>query len=112
MVLPISEDDLLRAVLEMARVLGVKTAHFRPAQAKTGRWITPVQGDGKGWPDLVCCGKGAVLFRELKSEQGRLTPEQVVWLKVLGGAGQDAKVWRPADLRSGRILAELKSVSR
>lgn len=107
-----SEDHLLVAVLDMAKQMGVLTAHFRPAQAKSGRWLTPVQGDGKGFPDVVLAGEGGLLFRELKSAKGILSPEQKVWLDVLAAAGADAGVWRPADLRSGRIEAETRAIRR
>jgi hypothetical protein len=111
----VSEDDLLRAVLELARLLGVMTAHFRPAQVrdKDGktRWVTAVQGDGKGYPDLTLAGPGGVLFRELKSAKGACSAEQSVWLSTLMGAGADAEVWRPADLKSGRIKRELQEIA-
>lgn len=109
--LTMSEEDLLGAVLDMAAVHGVRTAHFRAAKTAQG-WRTPVQGDGKGWPDLVLVGAGGVLFRELKSAAGSPSEEQRAWLVALNVAGQDANVWRPVDLRSGRILAELKAVTR
>lgn len=103
-----SEDDLLGTVLEMASTLGIRTAHFRPAKTAQG-WRTPVQGDGKGWPDLVLVGT-TVLYRELKSARGGPSKEQGLWLAALTRAGQDAGVWQPADLRSGRILAELRAI--
>jgi hypothetical protein len=103
-----SEDDLLGTVLDMASTLGIRTAHFRPAKTAQG-WRTPVQGDGQGWPDLVLVG-AKVLFRELKSARGVTSAEQKLWLASLTRAGQDAGVWQPADLRSGRILAELRAI--
>ncbi len=105
----VSEDDLLDAVLDLAKTLGLRTAHFRPAQTAQG-WRTPVSGDGKGWPDLVLVGPGGVLFRELKSARGAASVEQRLWLNVLALAGQDTGVWRPDDLQSGRILAEMQAL--
>lgn len=105
-----SEDDLLRAVLDLARLFGLKTAHFRPAQAKSGNWITAVQGDGKGYPDLTIVGPGGVLFRELKSTRGVLAPKQREWMMRLRSAGMDAAVWRPADLVEGVIERELRAL--
>lgn len=111
-----SEDDLLRTVLDMAKLFGLLTAHFRPAQLKDKagreRWVTAVQGDGKGYPDLTIVGPGGVLFRELKSDTGPVAPEQRKWLARLDEAGADIGVWRPADLRSGRIERELRALRR
>lgn len=36
-------------VIELARILGWRVAHFRPALTKHG-WRTPVQADGAGFP--------------------------------------------------------------
>lgn len=105
-----TEDHLLRAVLDMARMLGIHAAHFRPALSQSGRWHTAVAGDGKGFPDLVLAGAGGILYRELKTDVGRLSPEQKVWLARLAAAGADAKVWREADLHDGTIESELRAI--
>lgn len=105
----LSEDDLLTTVLDMCKVLGLRVAHFRPARTEHG-WRTAVQGDGKGFPDLVICGPGGVLFRELKTATGRTSADQAAWLTDLAEGGQNAEVWRPEDLRSGRIEAELRAL--
>ena len=34
------------------------------------------KGSAKGWPDWVIIGRTGILYRELKSEHGTLTPEQ------------------------------------
>ena len=65
---------------------------------------------GKGFPDWVICGKGGLLFRELKSDHGELSPEQRRWRNILLASGQDWAVWRPADLVSGRIENELGDI--
>ena len=104
-----SEDDLLTAVLDMARLFGLHVAHFRPAKTERG-WRTAVQADGKGYPDLTIVGLGGVLSRELKSATGPSSAEQKVWAAKLTGAGADFAVWRPADLRSGRIERELRAL--
>lgn len=62
-----------------------------------------------GWPDLVLCGRG-VLYRELKSEDGRLSPAQRQWGSWLTAAGCDWAVWRPCDLHSGVIMRQLGAI--
>lgn len=106
------EDRLLAAVLSLCKLNHLTVAHFRPAQSKTGRWLTAVQGDGKGYPDLTIIGPGGVMWRELKSATGAVSPSQRVWLDVLTAAGADAGVWKPRDLTSGRIAAELSALRR
>lgn len=105
-----TEDHLLKAVLDMARLLGVLAAHFRPALSQSGKWHTAVGGDGTGYPDLTIVGPTGVLFRELKSERGVLRPEQKTWIARLSVAGADVDVWRPRDLASGRIETELRAL--
>ena len=53
-------------------------------------WRTPVAADGQGFPDLVLARAGVVLFRELKTDIGKVSDEQAAWLQAVGG-----KVWRP-----------------
>lgn len=65
----------------------------------------------KGFPDLVICGPRGVLFRELKSQRGKVTAEQRAWLCALIDTGQDAGVWRPESLLSGVVAAELTAIS-
>lgn len=83
----------------LARVLGWRVAHFRPAQTKRG-WRTAVAGDGAGFPDLVLVhrAKERVIFAELKSQRGKLAPEQVEWREALLAAGVEYYCWRPADI--------------
>lgn len=50
-----------------------------------------------GFPDLVIVGPGGVLFIELKTDRGRVRPEQTTWLNALSAAGSQAAVWRPRD---------------
>ena len=86
------ERDYQNTILDAARMCGWRTAHFRPARTKHG-WTTAVAGDGAGFPDLVLARSGVVVFRELKTDSGRLTEAQRHWLDVLPDAG----VWRPND---------------
>jgi hypothetical protein len=88
-------------VIEAATLHGWRVSHGRPA--RTGRgWRTPVQGH-IGAPDLLLARDGDVLLIELKSNTGRLRPDQDIWLNHLGPYGG---VWRPRD--ANLVLARLR----
>jgi hypothetical protein len=108
-----AEEALLQAVLDLAAYRHVRAVHFPPSYTARGRVITAYRGDGKGWPDVHLTGPGGVLYRELKSADGRLTADQAQYLADLQAAGQDADVWRPADLKpGGRIPQEIDAIAR
>ncbi len=90
------EKDWQRDVIQLARTLGWRVAHFRPAQTSKG-WRTAVGADGAGFPDLVLT-RDRVVFVELKNEKGRMSAEQDAWKAVLEAAGAEHYVWRPDDL--------------
>ncbi len=93
----LKEADWQKQVIDLARLRGWRVAHFRPAMTKRGNWVTPVAADGKGFPDLTLARKGRVIFAELKSDTGRLGPEQKLWLQELEGDQVEAYMWRPRD---------------
>ena len=57
----------------------------------------------KGFPDLVLCRWGHLIFAELKSQKGRVRPEQHEWLDALKVVAASAPtvvsvyLWRPGD---------------
>ena len=85
-----SETDFQNLVIELAQLRGWLVFHARPSQTG-GRWSTAMQGQ-PGFPDLVLARRGEVLHVELKSEKGRLTEWQKMWLEAL-----DGECWRPSD---------------
>jgi VRR-NUC domain-containing protein len=99
------ETDWTRTVIDTAMLHGWRVSHSRPARTAQG-WRTPVQGH-IGAPDLLLARAGRVLCVELKSDRGRLRPDQRVWLDHLGEHG---RIWRPADLDT--VLHELKRGAR
>lgn len=89
----------------LATILGWDCVHFRPARTEHG-WVTPVQGSlGAGWPDLVLVRDGRCLFVELKSDAGKVAPEQHAVHAALLACGLDVRVWRPSQI--GEIAAVL-----
>jgi hypothetical protein len=93
-----TEKQLQDAVIRLCRLYGLRWHHQRYSI-----------GSGAGWPDLTIAGR-ALLFRELKGDAGRTTAAQREWGVTLGVAGQDWDVWRPGDLRNGRIQHELEAI--
>ena len=91
------EADFQRAITDLAELCGWRWIHHRPARTSKG-WRTPVEGShAAGFPDLLLCGRSRVLYVEVKSERGRLSPAQEEWIEALRAAGQDVRVWRPSD---------------
>lgn len=105
-----SEKQLLGCVIDTARILGWRVAHFRSVPVKRGGrtvWETPVQGDGAGFPDLVLV-RDRVLWIELKVGANTLSASQADWLEALRDAGQDAFVLTDEDWHSGIVEARLR----
>ena len=64
-----------------------------------------------GWPDLVIIGPTRAIFRELKTQAGRLSADQKHVGYLLTAAGLSWEVWRPADLVDGTIGAQLAQLA-
>ncbi len=91
-----TEAAFTRDVLRLAQLLGWRTFHARPARTQKG-WRTAVQGDGKGWPDLVLLRGATLIVVELKVGRGKLTAEQAAWVAAFEAAGVAVYLWRPQD---------------
>jgi len=110
----VSEEQLQKAVIDCARLLGWRVAHFRPARVMRGgreTWETPVAADGKGFPDLVLVSRRQrrLMFVELKADKGVVSHDQAAWLAdLIRCDGVDAHVWRPQDWIEGEIERVLR----
>lgn len=87
------------AVIDMCKLYGI--AWYHPYLSHRS---------AAGWPDLALCGPRGFLLRELKTERGKLTADQERWGSILRQAGVSWDVWRPDDLKSGRIQRELLDI--
>ena len=91
-----TETEFQAQIIDLARLLGWRVAHFRPAMTRHG-WRTPVAADGAGFPDLVLV-RERVIYAELKARRGKLTEEQQTWNAALAAGGAEVYLWRPAAL--------------
>jgi hypothetical protein len=95
--LTISEADLQSRVIDLALYCGWRVCHVRPVAAveRGGkiRHLTPYEGH-PGLPDLILARGGVVLLVELKSQQGRASVDQRLWLAA---AGPQGRLWRSSD---------------
>ena len=96
------EADLQAAVVKLARMLDYLCYHTHDSRRSA-----------PGFPDLVMVHprSGVIVFAELKSATGRVTPEQDQWLRALAVRGA-AFVWRPRDLADGSVTRALQRYAR
>ncbi len=80
-----SEKDWQAQVLSLAKLLGYLCYHTHDSRRSES-----------GYPDLTLCSPNAVIFAELKSEDGVLSGSQVGWIERLQASGQLVFVWRPS----------------
>lgn len=97
------ESDFQQQIIDTAHLFGWIVAHFRGVrvQRKDGSvfYQTPVQADGAGFPDLVLVSPAQkrIVYAEIKSEKGTLSPEQIAWKLILEAAKQEYYLWKPQD---------------
>lgn len=95
-----SERELDEGIRAIAEDLGLLRYHT---------WMA--KNSPRGFPDLVLAGPAGHIFRELKTETGKLTTAQQEWIGRLTAGGADAGVWRPSDLLSGKVARELAAIA-
>ena len=93
--IPIKEKHFQAQVIKIAKAFGWTYYHTY--------WS---KNSPAGFPDLVLV-KNKILYRELKTEKGRLTPAQKMWGENIKKAGGDWDVWRPS--MADKIQEELKN---
>ena len=98
-----TERELQNNVVAMARALG-----WMPYHTFDSRRSEP------GYPDLTLVHRdmGRVLWAELKTMKGRVSPAQMDWLSALYDValdrGLEVYTWRPDDWLSGSIERVLR----
>ncbi len=83
---PLTEAAFLQMVRDLARLCGWLVYHPHDSRRSEA-----------GFPDLLLLRGDVLLVAELKTDRGRLTPAQELWLLRFRTAGIPASVWRPRD---------------
>ena len=117
---PATTDSPARAVLDSA----ISEKQFQAnvvRLAKLHRWLCYHTHDSRhsepGFPDLVLCRDGVLIFAELKRQTGRVSPAQREWMQhlslvagIVGASGVHGAIqvylWKPADWQTiERVLS-------
>jgi len=93
-----SEAELQRLVAELCARLGLH--HYHTFDSRRSE---------PGFPDSVIIGS-EIMFRELKSADGVLKPEQRRWGSRIQRAGGNWAVWRPVDWQNMTIMSQLMEI--
>lgn len=90
-----TERELQRNVIDLAVWLGFNLVYHTWSSIHSP----------SGFPDLCLCrpSDSTIIFIELKSERGKVTPSQDAWIRGLKECGQTVYIFRPADWFSGAI---------
>jgi hypothetical protein len=96
---PEAEQAFLNRIRRLAKAHGYLVYHtYRSDRSEPG------------FPDLICVRPDGVLFIEAKTNTGKLTKDQALWMAMLHAAGQEVYVWRPRDWEA--IMARLTKVAQ
>lgn len=88
---------------------GFQAAVVQLAELHGWRWWhdNDSRRNKSGFPDLVLVRDGVLIFAELKSETGRVSPAQTEWIGALEAVAMsgiegvvEVHVWRPRDWES------------
>jgi hypothetical protein len=91
---PLSEKEWQSQVISLARLLGWSWFHTHDSRRSPA-----------GFPDLVLW-RERVVFAELKTDTGRLTPEQRDTIATMAEAGVAVHLWRPRDFDEVKAVLE------
>jgi hypothetical protein len=90
----VTEAQWQRQVTDLAELLGWRWAHNADSRRTQA-----------GQPDLTLI-RERVVYAELKTDTGRVRPEQESFMAALRAAGAEVYVWRPGDFAQVRATLE------
>lgn len=92
------EKDFARQVEHLLNLFRWRWYHPAPAYRPSGGYSDSFHGM-KGFPDYHAVRRGRLLIAELKTERGRLTPDQHEWLDEYRRVPNlEVYTWRPHQL--------------
>ena len=96
----VKESDFQSQVVALAKRLNWRCYHTHDSRKSE-----------KGFCDLVLVRDGRLIFAELKTDSGKLTPEQDEWLEALAACDAEVYEWHPAEWEN-EIVPVLTSSTR
>jgi hypothetical protein len=82
----VNEKVLQTAIVDLAEIRGWLVYHTHDSRRSA-----------PGFPDLVLVRGERLIFAELKSETGRVSPDQRLWLQALERTDAEVYLWKPED---------------
>lgn len=110
--LELSEKRLTDSVKRCLMAQGWMSAHFHDSRRQVQPGVFVGDSAAKGFPDIVAIRGSRLLIVELKSEKGRLRPEQPEWLDAFSAIGAEVFLWRPSHWFSDAVLRVSSSRER
>lgn len=95
----LSEEAFQRCITDYCQLRGLLFFHDHDSKR-----------NNPGFPDLVIVGRTHTIWRELKTDKGKLRPDQEKWITALQATGQDVSVWRPRDW-TNTVLPQLRALA-
>lgn len=94
-----SERAFQERIVQLAQLCGWNLVYHPPDNlpvvGRSGkRYVQDVKA---GWPDLVLVRVPELLFWEVKTEKGRVQPDQERWIHALHSCGMEVRIVRPSD---------------
>jgi len=92
----LSEAQWQSQVIQLAKLRG--WAYYHTVDSRKSN---------RGFPDLVLV-RERVIYAELKTQNGRVRPEQKDWKDLLELAGQEVYLWRPSDVEQVDLVLAIR----
>src|SRR5690348_14896111 len=98
-----AEERRVRVIVPPAPPLAISEQAFQRVITDLADWCgwfwwhdEDSRRNEAGLPDLILIRGGRLIWRELKTQRGRLRPAQLAFGQRLMRAGQDWECWRPS----------------